>query len=77
MKFKFISKNQVKRANNPIYEGGQVYSNPTDETLRALGYKELVIEEQPEVPEDKIAIPVFIDGDVITQSWEIVDNEFA
>lgn len=74
MFYKYIDERQVKRAPNPIFDGGRVYSNPTDETLRALGYKELVVEDMPEVPDGKMAMPIYTDGDVITQGWEIADE---
>lgn len=76
MLVKFISENRIQRARNPIYDNGKVYSNPTEETLRELGYKEIVETPMPETPEGKMTILRYIDGDVITQSWEIVDYEF-
>lgn len=75
---KFVSKRQIERAKNPIKKNGKAYSNPTDDTLYALGYKPLVMSKEPEVPEGKIAVPIYADGkDQVTQSWEIVDDEFA
>lgn len=74
MMYKYINKNQIESASNPLFVEGKAYSNPTDETLRMLGYKDLVTQDVPEVPEGKIAIPVYTDGEVITQGWEIVDD---
>lgn len=73
----YIDKNQVRRPTNPIFSGGKAYSNPDEKTLRALGYKELVVLDMPEVPQGKIAVPVYTDGKVITQGWELIDDEFA
>ncbi|MBO5704531.1 MAG: hypothetical protein J6R99_00765 [Alphaproteobacteria bacterium] len=72
--YKYISRNQIKRAPNPIKDNGRVYSNPTEKTLRELGYKELVVTDMPEVPDGKMAVPVYTDGETITQGWEIVDE---
>lgn len=74
MLYKYINKNQIEPASNPLFVEGKAYSNPTDETLRMLGYKDLVTQDVPEVPEGKMAIPVYTDGEVITQGWEIVDD---
>lgn len=71
---KYINKHQIKRPTNPIREGGKVYSNPTEETLRALGYKDVIVEPMPEIPEGKMAIPVYTDGVNIIQGWEILDE---
>lgn len=73
MLYKYINKNQIESASNPLFVGGKAYSNPTDETLHSLGYKDLVVQDMPEVPEGKMAIPVYTDGEVITQGWEIID----
>ena len=71
---KYINEHQIKRPTNPLREGDKVYSNPTEETLRELGYKDLVIEPMPEVEEGKALMPVYTDGEVITQGWEIIDE---
>lgn len=73
MLYKYINENQIEHALNPLFAGGKAYSNPTDETLRLLGYKDLVVQDMPEVPEGKTIIPVYTDGEVITQGWEIID----
>lgn len=76
--YKFVNKYTVKKASNPVRKNGKVYSNPTDKTLRELGYKELVVAPMPEVDGTKEAVPVYaVDGDVIKQDWEIVEHEFA
>lgn len=74
MMYKFVNKRQVDVAPNPIRQNGKVCSNPTKKTLARLGYKDLLVQDVPEVPEGKMAMPVYTDGEVITQSWEIVDD---
>lgn len=74
MLYKYINENLIEPASNPLFVEGKAYSNPTDETLRMLGYKDLVVQDVPEIPEGKMAIPVYTDGEVITQGWEIVDD---
>jgi hypothetical protein len=73
MLYKYINENRIESAPNPLFAEGKAYSNPTDETLRALGYKDLVVQDMPEIPDGKMAIPVYTDGEVITQGWEIID----
>lgn len=78
MLVKFINEHQILKPKNPIFANGKAYSNPTDETLRKLGYKELVVAPMPEVDNTKEAMPVYAeDGDVIKQDWEIIEYEFA
>lgn len=71
---KYINEHQIKRPTNPLREGGKVYSNPTEETLRELGYKDVIVEPMPEVEEGKGVMPVYTDGKMITQGWEIIDE---
>lgn len=74
MMYEFVNKYTVKKAGNPVRKNRKVYSNPTDKTLRELGYKELVVAPIPEVDNTKEVIPVYTeDGSVIKQDWEIVD----
>lgn len=75
--YKFISETEIEKAPPYIKENGIVTSNPPEEKLRELGYKELVIELYPETAEGCHRLPVYADGDVITQSWsdEIKDVE--
>lgn len=78
MLVKFIDEHQVLKPKNPIFANGKAYSNPKDETLRELGYKELVVAPMPEIDGTKEAIPVYTeDGDIIKQDWEIVEYEPA
>lgn len=74
MLVKFINEHQVLKPKNPIFANGKAYSNPTEETLRELGYKELIVAPIPEVDNTKEVVPVYAeDGSVIKQDWEIVD----
>ena len=74
MMCKFVNKRRVEIAPNPVRHNGKVCANPTKKTLAHLGYKELIMEDAPEVLDGKTAMPVYTDGDVITQGWEIADE---
>lgn len=69
MLYKFISETEIKAAPPYIKENGMVISNPSEEKLRELGYKELNETPCPETQEGCYRIPVYVDGDVITQKW--------
>lgn len=75
--YKFISETEIEKAPPYIKEQGIVTSNPPEEKLRALGYKELNIEPYPETAEGCYRLPIYVDGGVITQKWsdEIKDGE--
>lgn len=78
MKYKFINENEVKPYKNGfIILDNKIYTNPKEETLLKAGFKEMVIEDEPEYnPETQYIVPKYIDGDdVITQSWEIKEME--
>lgn len=68
---KFINRKQIQIAKNPIFQDGKVYSNPTEKTLKNLGYKPLVVEE---IPEREDVDVYYIDGEVITQKWEVLNE---
>ena len=75
MLYKFISEYEIEP-----YKGGFVvidniiYTNPTEETVRKAGYKELVESEMPEYDEEKQYLETkYIDGDVITTVYEVCD----
>ena len=60
-----------------IVLGGMQIFNPTDEQLMQVGYKpitETPIPEEP-APEGQHYEAVYTDGDTITQSWVLVDDE--
>ena len=70
--YKYISETEIEKAPPYIKENGRVISNPPEEKLRELGYKELIIEPCPETQEGFIRTPIYADGDVITQRWSDV-----
>ena len=70
--YKYISETEIEKAPPYIKENGRVISNPPEEKLRELGYKELIIEPYPETQEGFIRTPIYIDGEVITQRWSDV-----
>ncbi len=72
---KYISKNEVNFARNPIFVNGLVYSNPNADILKMLGYKELIVQETPQIEEGEYLKPIYIDNDNnVTQTWEIVNE---
>lgn len=73
--YKFVSETEIKK-----YSGGfvvmdnRIYTNPSEETLRKAGYKELVETEHPEYDEQTQYLETkYKDGDVITAVYEVVD----
>ena len=73
--FKFISETEIKP-----YKGGfvvmdnRIYTNPTEETLRKAGYKNLVESETPDYNEEKQYLETkYKDGEVITVVYEAKD----
>ena len=75
MLYKFISEHEIQP-----YKGGfvvidnRIYTNPTEETIRKAGYKELVETEMPEYDEQTQYIETkYKDGDVITTVYEVCD----
>lgn len=73
--YKFVSETEIKK-----YKGGfvvmdnRIYTNPTEETLRKAGYKNLVKSEMPEFDEEKQYLETkYIDGEVITVIYEVID----
>lgn len=69
MLYKYISKTEIERAPLYIKEQGTVISNPPEGKLRELGYKDLIIEPYTETAEGCYRLPIYTDGDVITQAW--------
>ena len=77
MLYKFISETEIEKAPPYIKENGTVTSNPPEDKLRELGFKDLIVEPCPETQEGCYRLPIYIDGEAITQSWsdEIKDGE--
>lgn len=69
MLYKYISETEIERAPKYIKEQGTVTSNPPEDKLRELGYKDLIIEPYPETQEGCYRLPIYTDGEAITQSW--------
>ena len=77
MLYKFISETEVEKAPPYIKENGTVTSNPPEDRLRELGYKDLIVESCPETQEGCYRLPIYMDGEVITQMWseEVEENQ--
>ena len=57
-----------------IEKDGNHISNPTDETLKALGWKEFVSAEKPVVPDGKFAVKHLEESETaISEVWELLD----
>lgn len=77
MLYKFISEYEIQP-----YKGGfvvidnRIYTNPTEETVRKAGYKELVESEMPEYDEQTQYVETkYKDGDVITTVHKVLSYE--
>ena len=68
---KYINEKQIERYKGFVIIDGTTYAN-NEEKAREAGFKDLVIEEQPEFnPETEWLDNYYVDGEVITQKWEI------
>ena len=75
--FKFLSETQIQR-----YKGGfvvlnnRIYTNPTEETVRKAGYKELADVGIPECnPETEYIETTYTDGEKITPVYTVREFE--
>ena len=77
MLYKFISETEIEKAPKYIKENGTVTSNPPEDKLRELGYKNLIAEPYPETQDCCYRLPIYMDGEVITQMWseEVEENQ--
>ena len=71
--YKFINENKIQK-----YKGGfvvfdnRIYTNPTEETVRKAGYKELAEVAPPEIDDNtEYLVTTYADGDVITPVYEV------
>ena len=76
MKAIFINEKEVKILGKFVEYEDRIYTNPEKgypEVLQALGYKELVEEEQPEYnPENQYIEPLYEEqNDKIIKKWEV------
>lgn len=76
--YKFINENKVKKYDGGfVVLGGRIYTNPKEETLRAVGFKPIVKADPPEYDESSQYITsVYTDGtDNITEDFEVHNYE--
>lgn len=76
--YKFINENKVKKYDGGfVVLGGRIYTNPKEETLRAVGFKPIVKADMPEYDENSQYITsVYTDGaDSITENFEVHNYE--
>ena len=76
--FKFIDENKIEKFKNGfVVLDGRIYTNPTEETLKKVGYKPLVEAEMPEYDVEKqYLVKKYEDGeDSITERYEVCDIE--
>ena len=76
MLYKLINNRPEAFTGRYIKRDGMVYANPTDEQLRADGYKPLVTAEPPEEREGYYAVDTYTETDeAIVQTWTEYENE--
>ena len=64
---------RLQIAGRIIKEGNTTITNPTEEKLKELGYKEIEYTEKPNFNKEEEKLQeVYIDGDKITVSYEVV-----
>ena len=75
MLYKFVSEYEIEPYKGSyVVIDNRIYTNPTDETVRKAGYKDLVESEMPEYDEQTQYVQTkYIDGDVITTEYEVCD----
>ena len=73
MLYKFINENEIKPYKNGfVVIDNRIYTNPTEETIRKAGYKELIETEMPEYDEQTQYLQTkYKDGDIITTVYEV------
>ena len=65
----------VQFAPKKIKDGNSITYNPDAEMLTEYGYKPLVVDETPEVPDGYHLEPSYADeGETIRQSWNVVKD---
>ena len=77
--YKFINENEIQK-----YKGGfvvidnRIYTNPTEETVKMAGYKELMEGPVPEInPQEEYIERTYQDGDVIAAVYTAKKLEVA
>lgn len=69
MLYKYVNETEIEKAPPYIKENGTVISNPPEDKLRELGFKDLITEPCPETQEGFCRTPIYIDGEIIIQKW--------
>ena len=68
---KYINNKQIERYKGYVIIDGITYAN-NEEKAREVGYKDLVVDEQPTYDEQTEWLDnYYVDGEVITQKWEV------
>lgn len=76
MLYQYLNEHTIKpTSGQPIrLPNGAVVSNPTDEHYRAVGYKPVQYDVEPEYDTyTQILVPHYIDGEVILCGWTVAD----
>ena len=69
---KYKNEKQIERYKGYVIIDGVTYAN-NEEKAREVGFKDLVIDEQPDYnPETEWLDYEYIDGEVITQKWVVM-----
>ena len=72
---KYKNNKQIERYRGYVIIDGVTYAN-NETKAREVGYKDLVVEEQPTYDEQTEWLDYeYIDGDVITQKWVVMPIE--
>ena len=72
---KYINNKQIERYKGYVIIDGTTYAN-NEEKAREVGFKDLVIDEQPEFdPETEWLDYEYEDGEVIEQKWVVMPIE--
>ena len=72
---KYINEKRIERYRGYVIIDGTTYAN-NETKAREVGYKDLVIEEQPTYDKKTEWLDYeYIDGDVITQKWVVMPIE--
>ena len=71
---KYINEKKIERYKGFVIIDGVTYAN-NEEKARQTGFKDLIVEEQPEYDyETEYLDYYYVDGEVITQKWEVIPN---
>lgn len=72
---KFIDSKTIVRASRVVLDNGKYYANPSEKTLKKLGYKELIENEQPQIEGNQYIEPYYTETEQnVINSWEVITN---